>query len=307
MKTLFSSVAAVVVTLALGAGQVRASNSDAASAGAQTDQSSAIVVLSGAPLSTYSKTKPPQGKKIDFNSTTVKSYRAQLSALRNDFKSWLQANTPAANVTGNFDISLNAVSVNLNGVALSTIKSCPLVSTAQYENLYYPNVNDPDLVLIQAIAAWQAGGGAANAGEGVKVAIIDTGIDIHHPCFDDSGYPNHTQLGDHRFTNNKVISAKVFNNKGVSHGYTAEALQEHGTHVAGTVACNYNTAASVSGVNIPYGVSGVAPRALLGNYNVFPADVGNARSEDILNALEAAYADGFDIANMSLGGGAHGI
>ena len=58
----------------------------------------------------------------------------------------------------------------------------------------------------------------------------------------------------------------------------------------------------VAGVTIPYGVSGVAPRALLGNYNIFPGDVGEARSEDILNALEAAYADGFDIANMSLGG-----
>jgi len=40
----------------------------------------------------------------------------------------------------------------------------------------------------------------------------------------------------------------------------------------------------VSGVTIPYGISGVAPRALLGNYNVFPADVANARSEDIVNA-----------------------
>ena len=58
---------------------------------------------------------------------------------------------------------------------------------------------------------------------------------------------------------------------------------------------------------IPYGISGVAPRALLGNYNVFPGDVDNARSEDILNALEAAYADEFDVANMSLGGGSHGI
>jgi hypothetical protein len=54
-------------------------------------------------------------------------------------------------------------------------------------------------------------------------------------------------------------------------------------------------------------MSGVAPRALLGNYNIFPADVLNARSEDILNALEAAYADGFDVANLSLGGGSHGI
>jgi subtilisin family serine protease len=54
-------------------------------------------------------------------------------------------------------------------------------------------------------------------------------------------------------------------------------------------------------------MSGVAPRALLGNYNVFPGDVTNSRSEDILNALDAAYTDGFDVANMSLGGGSHGF
>jgi hypothetical protein len=45
------------------------------------------------------KTKPPKGKKIDFDSTTVKSVRAQLSALRNDYKAWLRANVPGAKVT----------------------------------------------------------------------------------------------------------------------------------------------------------------------------------------------------------------
>src|SRR5262249_16888742 len=100
----------------------------------------------------------------------------------------------------------------------------------------------------------------------------------------------------------KVIVAKVFNNKTPSRHYTAEAQQAHGTHVSGTVACNYGTPANVDGVAITHPISGVAPRALLGNYNVFPSDVDNARSEAILNALDAAYADGFDVANMSLGG-----
>ena len=45
------------------------------------DTSSALVQLNGAPLSTYVKTKPAKGKKIDFGNTNVKSYRAQLSAL----------------------------------------------------------------------------------------------------------------------------------------------------------------------------------------------------------------------------------
>jgi minor extracellular serine protease Vpr len=283
-------------------------NSDVSNTGPRVDTTSAFVQLKGDPLSTYVKTKPPQGKKIDFNSNTVKSYRAQLSAQRNDFKKWLQANAPKAKVTSQFDIALNAVSVQLNGVSLEKLASAPMVQHVEYEGLYYPtDDNDPDLSIISAIDAWAQVGGAANAGAGVKVAIVDTGIDITHPCFSDAGYPAQTQLGDHNFTNNKVIAAKVFNNKTPSRGYTAEAIQEHGTHVAGTVACNLDTPATVSGVDIPYDISGVAPAALLGNYNVFPGDVTNARSEDIVNALEAAYADGFDVANMSLGGGASGI
>ncbi len=141
----------------------------------------------------------------------------------------------------------------------------------------------------------------------MKVAIVDSGIDVGHPCFSDTGYPEQTQAGDRNFTNNKVVVAKVFNNKTPSRGYTPEAIDSHGTHVAGTVACNFETPTVVDGVTLPYRMSGVAPRALLGNYNVFPGNVANARSEDILNALEAAYADGFDVANMSLGGGASGV
>jgi len=309
-------IAILVMTFSLvgpawaGSGGNGGSNSDATSNGPRVDTSSALVQLNGDPLATYVKTKPAQGKKIDFNNSTVKSYRAQLSAERNDFKKWLQANAPKAKITGQFDISLNAVSVQLNGTSLDKLASAPMVQHVEYEGLYYPTSDpyaDPDLSLISAFNAWNVGGGSANAGDGVKVAIVDTGIDITNPCFSDAGYPAQTQLGDSRYTNNKVIVAKVFSNKTPGRGYTAEALQEHGTHVAGTVACNFDTTASVDGVAIPHGISGVAPRALLGNYNIFPGDVTNARSEDILNALEAAYADGFDVANMSLGGGAHGF
>ena len=274
--------------------------------GAGQDTSSALVQLKSESLATYTKSKPAQGKKIDFNSNSVKSYRAQLAALRNDFKAWLRVNVPQAKVTGEFDISLNALSVELNGATLAQVAAAPMVRTVEYQGLYRKNIVDPDLALINAEAAWAQGGGAANAGEGVKVAIIDSGIDITHPCFSDAGYPNQQKLGSPALTNNKVIAAKVFHNKAQVQGYTAAAIDSHGTHVAGTVACNYQTPTNVDGAAVPYSMSGVAPRALLGNYNVFPKDVENARSEDILNALEAAYADGFDVANMSLGGGSRG-
>jgi subtilisin family serine protease len=298
---LVALVAFVLMIAVAGATAGGPTVTDGASASPSIDTGSAIVQLNGDPLSTYVKTKPAHGKKIDFSNTTVKSYRAQLNGLRNDFKAWLRSNAPSASVVGEYDISLNAVAVRLNGTPLGTIASAPLVKSAQYEGLYTPQVTDPDLALINAVQAWNAAGGAANAGAGVKVAIVDTGIDITHPCFSDAGYPAQNQLGNRSFTNNKVIVAKVFNNKAGNKGYSAEAVQEHGTHVAGTVACDYLTPATVSGV-ATYDMSGVAPKALLGNYNVFPGDVTNARSEDILNALDAAYADGFNVANMSLGG-----
>ena len=268
----------------------------------------ALVQLKGSPLSTAAKTRPAKGKKIDFSSDAVKSRRALLAAERNTFKKWLKQHAPKAKVVKGYDIALNAVSVKLNGTRLKAIRKSPLVVRARLQGLYHPTADDPDLSLISAMEAWAAAGQTAEtAGDGVKVGVVDTGIDITHPCFSDAGYPDHLQLGDRRFTNNKVVAARVFYNKAKSRGFTAEAIGDHGTHVAGTIACNYDTAATVNGVDIPYGISGVAPRALLGNYNVFPADVVNARSEDILNAIEAAYVDGMDIVNMSLGGPASGI
>ena len=307
-------VAALAIAAPAGAASPKAydgaaSDATAAPAGAAVDRAYALVQLKGAPLATSAKTKPAAGKKVDFSSAAVKSRKALLAARRNEFKKWLQKAAPKARVVAGHDLALNAVSVKLNGTSLATIRASSLVRRAEYQGLYHKlDVNDPDLALINAFDAWTAAGGsAADAGEGVRVAVVDSGIDVTHPCFDDAGYPNVAERGDTRFTNDKVIVARVFNNKAGSRGYTAEAIDSHGTHVAGTIACNLDTPATVDGATIPYAISGVAPRALLGNYNVFPGTVENARSEDILNALESAYADGMDVANMSLGGSASGI
>ncbi len=276
---------------------------DATGAPSGTDTSSAIVQLSRAPLATSPKTAPGKGKKLAFGSTAVKNERAQLAAQRNGLRQWLKDNAPQAKITGEYDVALNAVAVQLNGTPLSTVAGAPNVVSAGYEQTYTPSAADPDLALIDGKLGWAAASPSApsNAGHGVKVAIVDTGIDVSHPCFADKNPAN-----DGAFTNDKVIVAKVFSNRAGQRGYTPAAVQDHGTHVAGTVACNAETPASVGGAAIPYAPSGVAPGALLGNYNVFPGDEGNGRSEDILNALQAAAEDGMDVINMSLGGDAHG-
>src|SRR5260370_22130858 len=112
--------AAVMCSFALSAGKGGGGNAPSGSTdnfnqGPSVDTSSAIVILKGDPLSTASSTKPPHGKKIDFNSNAVKSYRAQLSAERTNFKQWLQTYAPKAKITSQYDISLNQVAVQLNG------------------------------------------------------------------------------------------------------------------------------------------------------------------------------------------------
>jgi minor extracellular serine protease Vpr len=317
--TLFILAAAMAVVA--GGGSVTAgrnASADNFKTGPALDKTSVIVQLKGDALSTYQATKPAPGKKIDFNSNAVKSYRAQLSGLRNDFKNWLQANAPKANITSHYDISLNAVAVKLNGTALATIAGAPMVQQIQYNALYHPDLSE-SYKIIHASAAWTATGGRAGAGAGIKIGNIDSGIDQSHPFFDPTGfsYPvgfpkcdaadsvTHTPDSNCKYVTPKVIVAKVFNNKGKVQGFDAQAVDDHGTHTAGIAAGVTRKTAVVSGVSID-DMSGIAPGAWLGNYNVFPRDVVSARSEDILNAVDAAIADGMDVLNLSLSGGYRG-
>ena len=139
----FSSITLTVIALGVGrSGTTRPNpNADAFNQGPDVDNSSAIVQLKGDPISTNPSTKPPHGRKIDFKGQAVRSYRAQLNQKRNEFKNWLRANASRARVTGEYDVSLNAVAVQLNGTPLATIKAAPMVQSAEYNALYHPTLS----------------------------------------------------------------------------------------------------------------------------------------------------------------------
>ena len=74
---------------------------------------------------------------------------------------------------------------------------------------------DRAVQLVNAPAAWNRLGGVGNAGAGIKIGIIDTGIEQTHPAFQDNslavpaGFPK-CQGNDCAFTNNKVIVARSY-------------------------------------------------------------------------------------------------
>ncbi|MBN1512412.1 MAG: S8 family serine peptidase, partial [Phycisphaerae bacterium] len=159
-------------------------------------------------------------------------------------------------------------------------------------------------VPLQHVPEAYAWAGYERAGEGVKVAIIDTGIDSGHPVFQDPtlttppGYPRVNAAADLAYTSNKVIVARSY-----EHLYrrsetpaSARDCVGHGTSVALCVA-------GVPATGPRATISGVAPRAWLGSYKVFPGcDRNEATSDVILKAMEDAIHDGMDILNLSLGG-----
>ena len=317
---IFSAIGLGVIAFGVGGSPRSNPNADASARGPDVDNTTAIVQLQGDPISTNPSTKPPHGRKIDFNGQAVRSYRAQLNARRNEFKRWLRANAGGARVTSEYDVSLNAVAVQLNGTPLATIAAAPMVQSAEYNALYHPNLSE-SYKIINALGAWGGQAGRATAGAGIKIGDIDTGIDNLHPFFNPTGfsYPpgfpkcdaadstSHTPDQDCEYVSPKVIVAKVFYNKNNQQNLDAQAIQDHGTHTAGIAAGIYDPTlnAVVNGVSID-DMSGIAPGAWLGNYNVFPGGVTDARSEDILNAVDAAVADGMDVLNLSLGGSYHG-
>ncbi|MDZ4797004.1 MAG: S8 family serine peptidase, partial [Bryobacteraceae bacterium] len=169
---------------------------------------------------------------------------------------------------------------------------------------------DTAVTLMNVPAAWSTVNGPQNAGAGVKIAVLDSGIDISHPSMQDSslqypaGFPK-CAGNDCNWVNTKVIVARSYVNLLVGtepqfsrpDDLSPRDRVGHGTAVA-------TVAAGVRAVGPTATVQGVAPRAWLGNYKIFgsPGVNGQYTYDDVLiTALRNAVDDGMDIAVLSLG------
>ena len=257
-------------------------------------------------------------------SATARNYQQQIEAKQQSLKNELASRN--FQITGSVSTVLNAVFVVAPKSRLDELKNLPGVAGVVLGRRYHLNLNRAT-ALVNAPAAWAALGGIQNAGSGMKIAMIDTGIDQTHPAFQDSSltvpagfpicktaYPNGTEVAIANcsaWTNNKVIVARSYvpldaagsdpNNPApdsTPDDYTPRDRVGHGTGTASAAAGVSNTG--------PTGITfnGVAPKAFLGNYKVFGSpEVNDGAADDaIIQAVEDALADGMDIASLSLGG-----
>lgn len=278
----------------------------------------AIITLNAPPLSSYTgtiwsypATMPIPGQKLDLTSPAAVSYSSYLAAQRSLAKAYLAQNAPQVQVIYEYSTVLNGLAIKLNGYNLNQLTGLPGIAQTAYTFTVHSDMNrSPTLIGAQTL--WTADGGQSNAGAGIKIGIIDTGIDTTHPFLTDNslivpaGFPKCDALDSSvqqintacKYVSNKVLVAKMFCTQPVCVAFDAQAKQDHGSHVSGIAAGVANTCAPFVGCTL----SGIAPKAFLGNYNVFPGNVTNASSADIAMAVDAAVADGMDVLNLSLGG-----
>ena len=228
---------------------------------------------------------------------------ARIEAEQHRFTTALHRSMPSASIHWRYRLVENGLSVVLSPADVPRLARLPGVRRV-FGNATYHVLAGPDAATIRAREL--PGAPLANAGAGIKIGIIDDGVDQRHPFFDPDGYamPDGFPKGQTAYTTAKVIVARAFAPPGATWKFADKPFDPdesgHATHVAGIAAGNANTLAN--GLRI----SGIAARAYIGNYKALtiPTESGlglNGNAPEIVAAIEAAVADGMDVINLSLG------
>jgi subtilisin family serine protease len=293
------------------------------SAHAASERQRYIVELHSAPTLAFTgdaqtkATRPDVGERFDADAIAVRAYLARLDAEQ------AAALAEAGKVLGRridavhrYRHVLNGMALDLSPTEAERVSRLPGVSRIERETVEHLHT-DAGPSWIGAGEAWSGVPGAnATRGEGIVVGIIDTGIAAFHPAFaavDQSGYRHQNPRG-RRFglcnssaaarCNDKLIGIHDFTNEGARDG---NDINGHGTHVAGTAVGNLRTT-TIQGqtTTLDLTLSGVAPRANLISYKgcTNEGENGSCPGSATTAALDQAVADGVDVVNYSIGGGA---
>jgi len=249
---------------------------------------------------------------LDVRVPAAVSYLRTLAAAQRTFATRLADAVPRARVRWHYGVALDGVSVVLPSSELGRLAALPGATvwpTVTYHSLragapVSSRAAGEGTTLIGAPSLW--GPDLATAGQGLKIGVIDDGIDQAHPFFAPSGYsyPTGFPKGNTAYTTPKVIVARAFPSPSTQWKYAARPFDpvysDHATHVAGIAAGNSGTLAS-GGVQL----SGTAPKAYLGNYKALTVPTNDwgldGNSPEIAKAIDQAVSDGMNVLNLSIG------
>ena len=342
-KRRFRLLTMFVALLALGAVAVAAGGSTPAVKGLGKGKATAklpvdlatlnasrwIVQLRGAPLATYGlgvgryNGANNASAHLNVRSSSSAAYVSQLKSQQAAFTRQLVRTVRGAKVQRSYQVVLNGLAVKMTRKQAAIVRQMKGVKAVTPDMPYKLNMYATP-AQIGAPTLWGQLGGQANAGAGVKVAVIDSGIFVRYddqghytgnPCFDDSSYgaaPKGYPKGDKKFTNNKVIVARHYFRPGdpptdgqrhadpgagreparharAGHG---RVQREHERHVPGRAAHDQRRRAA----RVPHELPGLLPSQSPDDFQN-----GNAYTVELVKAIEDAVKDGADVISNSWG------
>ena len=310
---------AVVALLVTAVGPVTAADSGGDLASAKTvakgKYDSYIVVMKADPL------VATEGRDLD-----TKSAKSRGQELRQSHTAALRdAGVATSRKTSDFVNVLNGFAARVSYTEALKLAGAKGVAYVLPDELLQPQTDESGdfLGLTGSGEAYDAG----LTGKGVVVGIIDTGIWPEHPSFADNGLPEpptgalpcefgntaHNPNDAPFACNNKLIGARqvlpTYRALIGAEDHEFDSARDdngHGTHTASTAAGNADVAASILGQPVGDGtISGIAPDAHVIAYKGL-GELGGF-SSDLALAIDTAVADGVDVINYSIGGGATAI
>lgn len=252
--------------------------------------------------------------RFDADHPAVRQYRSHLRERQEDVLQRIERATgQRLDAERRWQLALNGFAVEVDGDTAQRLADTPGVAHVKREIQREPlTFEGPEFIGSEAVWDGTTAPGVASKGEGMVIAVVDTGINPDHASFAEvapgDGYVHDNPLGDNEFIgvcdpddsdydpdydcNNKLIGAFDFTGGGGGGPpFSADDDNGHGTHVAGTAAGNPMTTDGIE-------VSGVAPRANLINYRICD-DNGCAGMPDVAeDILDRGIVD---VVNYSIG------
>ncbi|MFX0537915.1 cell wall-binding repeat-containing protein [Ornithinimicrobium sp. Y1847] len=290
------------------------------------EDGSYIVMLKQDSLATYTggiqgfaPTAPKDGQRLNVETRAATAYADFLRAEQDKALTAAGASTEAK--TYDYTTVFNGFSADLTAGQVMALRKDPNVAYVwEDETRYADTVTTPDFLgMTGADGVWNTRfGGTEDAGAGVVVGVIDTGIWPENPSFApldapvpasfvgecDSG--EEEDPADNVECNSKIVGARYYaqNNNTDFDFLSPRDTNSHGSHVGGTAAGNYGVDVEIFGTEMGM-ASGMAPAAHIAVYKGLwqtEGGGGSGSTSGLLAAVNDAVADGVDVINYSVSG-----